>query len=127
MSPKDLRNPISLGFAQMACASCVRSRRRRHGHCDSLARLEPCHHHRVGIRDRRFARVHGATHIQAAPAGEVVKWKQARGAFAFIENGAGHEGWVKTGEVARIFPTPAANSCGRTDLFKPNGETGMDD
>lgn len=39
-------------------------------------------------------------------AGEVVRLKQAHGAFALIENCAGHEGWVKASAVARVIPMP---------------------
>ena len=39
-------------------------------------------------------------------AGEVVSWQQSHGDYALIENQAGHEGWVKAGEVARVIPSP---------------------
>jgi tetratricopeptide (TPR) repeat protein len=39
-------------------------------------------------------------------AGEAVRLKLTHGAFALLENGAGHEGWVKASEVARVIPSP---------------------
>jgi tetratricopeptide (TPR) repeat protein len=39
-------------------------------------------------------------------AGEIVRLKRTHGAFALIENRAGHEGWVKASEVARVIPAP---------------------
>jgi hypothetical protein len=38
-------------------------------------------------------------------AGEVVRLKRTHGAFALIENRAGHEGWVKASQVARVIPS----------------------
>jgi len=37
-------------------------------------------------------------------AGETVTLKQTHGAFALVADQAGREGWVKTGDVARIIP-----------------------
>jgi hypothetical protein len=38
-------------------------------------------------------------------AGEVVTLKRTHGAFALIQNHVGHEGWVKTSDVAGIIPS----------------------
>jgi tetratricopeptide (TPR) repeat protein len=40
-------------------------------------------------------------------AGEVVTQQQTHGDFALVRNHAGHEGWIKTEEIARIIPAPA--------------------
>ncbi len=42
-------------------------------------------------------------------AGEIVTLQQAHGDFALIRNQAGHAGWVKAGEIARIIPAVAAS------------------
>ncbi len=39
-------------------------------------------------------------------AGEVVMWKQTHGEFARIKNHAGHEGWVKASDIARVVGSP---------------------
>lgn len=40
-------------------------------------------------------------------AGEIVTLQQTHGDFALIRNHTGHEGWVKLGEIAPIFPPSA--------------------
>ena len=42
-------------------------------------------------------------------AGEIVTLQQTHGDFALIRNQAGHAGWVKAGEIARIIPAVAAS------------------
>lgn len=40
-------------------------------------------------------------------AGEIVTMQQTHGAFALIQNHAGHEGWVKVGDLTRLIPASA--------------------